>query len=74
MSNNVLLYTITITLNPSPDIMRHRNHGATVKQDLEDFIVVLVGCQDERGDLWGEGRDVAVCLLPRLLAEAVEES
>lgn len=50
----------------SPDVVWHGDHGAAVQQDLQDLIVVLVGCQNERSDLRGEGRGVAVSLLPRL--------
>ena len=49
-----------------PDVMRHWKSRSSVKQNLEYLIVVPVCCQDQRGDLGGEGSSVAVNPLPGL--------
>ncbi len=37
-----------------PNIVGHWQNGAPVQQDLDDFVVVRVGGQDERGNIGGE--------------------
>lgn len=53
--------------------MGHGDHGTAIQKNLQDLVVVLVGGQDEWGDLRGEGGGVAVSLLPRLLSVGSSE-
>lgn len=42
----------------SPHVMRHRQGGSPVQQDLDYLVVVPVGGQDEGCDVGGEGGGV----------------
>ena len=46
--------------------MRGWHHSPSVQQDLDYFVVVGVGRQDEGGDVRGEGGRVTVHRLPAL--------
>ena len=47
-------------------MMRSRHNSTSVKQNLDDLIVVSVSSEDQGGDVWGEGGRVTVHGLPAL--------
>ena len=63
------LYTLTLVTNaflflPASEVVRLRYFGAPVEEDLEDFVVVLVGGEDERRDVGRVGGADGVDGLP----------
>ena len=51
---------------PASEVVRLRYFGAPVEEDLEDFVVVLVGGEDERRDVRRVGGAHRVDRLPRV--------
>ena len=50
----------------SPDIVGGGKGGSSVKQDLDDLVVICVSSQDQRGDVRCEGGRVGGYRLPAL--------
>ena len=55
-----------------PFLMRPGQLRAPVQQDLEYLVVVLVGGEDERGDVGGEGGRVGGERLPALIKSLIK--
>ena len=51
--------------------MGSRHDGSSIQQYLDYFIIICVGGEDQRSDVWGEGRRVAVHRLPALSKEEI---
>ena len=55
MPETVLSSRLCAVLTPAPDVVRRWQSGSSVQQDLDDLVVVGVGCQDEGRDVGSEG-------------------
>ena len=49
-----------------PDVVGHRQSGASIQQDLEDLVIIAMGGQYQRSDIGREGRGGAIHFLPTL--------
>lgn len=69
MAKTVIFHGLDAIPATTADIVGHGQCGPSVQENLQDLVVVFVGCQKQWGDFGCEGRDVAIDFFPTLKVE-----